>query len=115
MRAQLTSPATRQSPKVYSVSPDGERFLLPPPSRHRTEFLRLKRLADQHRKAGREVVVVVGLGFVGAVMAAVVADSRDRTTGKPGKFVIGMQRPSPRSFWKIPLLSRGESPIKADD
>jgi len=49
------------------------------------------------------------------VMAAIVADSVDPETGKPGKFVIGCQRPSPRSYWKIPLLSRGESPVKAED
>jgi nucleotide sugar dehydrogenase len=98
-----------------SLSPAGERFLLPGPADYAREFTRLNKLADQHRRAGREIVVVVGLGFVGAVMAAVVADSRDKHTGRPGKFVIGMQRPSPRSFWKIPLLNRGESPIKAED
>jgi nucleotide sugar dehydrogenase len=47
-------------------------------------------------------------------MAAVVADSVGKD-GKPGKFVIGMQRPSPRSFWKIPLLNRGQAPVKAED
>jgi len=52
---------------------------------------------------------------VGAVMAGVVADSVDKKTGKPGKFVIGMQRPSTRSFWKIPLFNRGISPVKAED
>ena len=29
--------------------------------------------------------------------------------------MIGCQRPSPRSYWKIPLLNRGESPVKAED
>ena len=57
----------------------------------------------------------MGLGFVGAVMAAIVADATDKQTGKPAKFVIGCQRPSPRSYWKIPLLARGESPVKAED
>ena len=38
-----------------------------------------------------------------------------RLSGRPGKFVIGCQRPSPRSFWKIPLLNRGLSPVKAED
>jgi nucleotide sugar dehydrogenase len=99
---------------VYSVSPTGERFPLPTESDFRAEFRRLKRLADQHRKEGREVVVVVGVGFVGAVMAAVVADSVGKD-GKPGKFVIGMQRPSVRSFWKIALLNRGLSPVKSED
>lgn len=99
---------------AVSVSPEGESFPLPCPADYRREFVRLKKLALAHRAKGREIVVVVGLGFVGAVMAAVVADARDRA-GKPSKFVIGMQRPSPRSFWKIPLLNRGVSPVKAED
>jgi len=97
-----------------SVSPQGEKFPLPGPLDYRRELETLKKLAARQRKAGREVVVVVGLGFVGAVMAAVVADARD-AQGRSTKFVIGMQRPSPRSYWKIPLLNRGISPVKAED
>jgi UDP-N-acetyl-D-glucosamine dehydrogenase len=97
-----------------SISPTGEKFSLPTPDDYRKEFLRLRKLAEAQRKQGREVVVVVGLGFVGAVMAAVVADAKDKN-GKPTKFVIGMQRPSTRSFWKTPLLNRGISPVKAED
>ena len=97
-----------------SISPAGESFKLPTPADYKKEFARLQKLAAAQRKQGREVVVVVGLGFVGAVMAAVVADSTDEQ-GASGKFVIGMQRPSPRSFWKIPLLNRGISPVKAED
>jgi len=48
-------------------------------------------------------------------MAAVVADSVDKETGEPNKFVIGMQRPSTRSFWKIPLFNKGISPMSAED
>jgi nucleotide sugar dehydrogenase len=70
---------------------------------------------SQARAEGQEVVVVMGLGFVGAVMAAIVADSTDRATGKPGKLVIGCQRPSTRSYWKLPLFNRGVSPVKAED
>jgi nucleotide sugar dehydrogenase len=57
----------------------------------------------------------MGVGFVGAVMAAIVADTVDKKSGKPTKFVIGCQRPSVRSYWKIPLLNRGISPVKAED
>jgi UDP-N-acetyl-D-glucosamine dehydrogenase len=98
-----------------SVSPAGESFDIPAPEAFGPEFDRLKALADQARSEGMEVVVVMGVGFVGAVMAAIVADTVDKTTGKPNKFVIGCQRPSPRSYWKIPLLNRGESPVKAED
>ncbi|HEV8199288.1 MAG TPA: UDP binding domain-containing protein [Candidatus Polarisedimenticolia bacterium] len=99
----------------YSVSPDGEKFPLPTPDDFQKEFARLEGLTAAERAKGREIVVVVGVGFVGAVMAAVVADSTDKTTGQAGKFVIGMQRPSTRSYWKIPLLNRGLSPVKSED
>ena len=98
----------------FSISPTGEKFALPSPGQYQTEFAKLKKLADRQRKEGREIVVVVGVGFVGAVMAAVIADATD-SKGQPSKFVIGVQRPSTRSFWKIPLLNRGVSPVKAED
>lgn len=97
-----------------SISPAGEKFDLPKQSEYAAEFRRLKKLADKARKEGKEVVVVMGVGFVGAVMAAIVADTEDKK-GKPSKFVIGCQRPSTRSFWKIPMLNRGVSPVKAED
>lgn len=97
-----------------SISPAGEKFELPKQSEYAAEFRRLKKLADKARKEGKEVVVVMGVGFVGAVMAAIVADTEDKK-GKPSKFVIGCQRPSTRSYWKIPLLNRGVSPVKAED
>ncbi len=99
----------------FSISPDGEKFPLPAEADYAEEFKRLEKIVAEERQHGREIVVVVGVGFVGAVMAAVVADTVDKKTGKPSKFVIGMQRPSPRSFWKIHYLNRGVSPVKAED
>jgi nucleotide sugar dehydrogenase len=98
----------------YSYSPTGEKFPLPGQEDYLKEFERLKELVRNQRALGREIVLVVGLGFVGAVMAAVVADAQDGK-GNPTKFVIGMQRPSTRSFWKIPLINRGLSPISTED
>jgi nucleotide sugar dehydrogenase len=100
---------------TVSTSPSGEAFPLPVEADYAAEFERMRALAEQARAEGKEVVVVMGVGFVGAVMAAIIADTVDRTTGESGKFVIGCQRPSPRSFWKIPLLNRGEAPVKAED
>lgn len=100
---------------TYSISPDGEKFPLPNEADYAAEYQRLERIVAEQRRQGREIVVVVGVGFVGAVMAAVVADTVDKKTGKPNKFVIGMQRPSPRSYWKIHYLNRGVSPVKAED
>lgn len=78
------------------------------------EMTRLEILADKARKENKEIVVVMGLGFVGAVMAAIVADTKD-VNGNYTKFVIGCQRPSSRSYWKIPMINRGEAPVKAED
>jgi nucleotide sugar dehydrogenase len=99
----------------YSVSPAGEKFELPKSADYAAELQRLETLVKAARSEGKEIVVVMGVGFVGAVMAAIIADTVDKKTGKPSKFVIGCQRPSTRSYWKIPLLSRGQSPVKAED
>ena len=100
---------------AFSVSPEGERFPLPETSDYEREFHRLKKLVSEQRLKGREIVVVMGVGFVGAVMAGVIADSVDKASGESTKFVIGMQRPSPRSYWKIPYINRGIAPVKAED
>lgn len=98
----------------YSVNPAGEKFTLPRAADYEAERQRIEQLVNRARNEGKEVVVVMGLGFVGAVMAAIVADTIDED-GRPTKFVIGCQRPSTRSFWKIPMLQRGQSPVKAED
>ena len=98
----------------WSTNPAGEKFPLPEEKDYQLEFIRIKELADRAREKGQEVVVVMGAGFVGAVMAAVVASTRDND-GKFSKFVIVCQRPSTRSYWKIPMLNRGVSPVKSED
>ena len=99
----------------FSISPSGEKFRIPGEMDYAEENARLINLATQARASGKEIVVVMGVGFVGAVMAAIIADTIDKKMGQPSKFVIGCQRPSTRSFWKIPLLNRGLSPVKAED
>jgi UDP-N-acetyl-D-glucosamine dehydrogenase len=97
-----------------SVNPDGERFELPGIQEHKRELEKLEKLAQRAHESHREVVVVLGLGFVGTAMAAVIADTLDQE-GNPSKFVVGVQRPSARSYWKIPMLNTGKTPIKAED
>jgi len=99
----------------YSMSPEGEKFAIPKEDEYTAEFERMESMAEAARSQGKEIVVVMGVGFVGAVMAAIIADTVDKMTGKANKFVIGCQRPSTRSYWKIPLLNRGISPVKAED
>ena len=98
-----------------SISPEGEIFTLPQEDDYKKEYERLAAIVKEEREKGHEIIVVMGLGFVGAVMAAVVADSVDKGTKESNKFVIGMQRPSPRSYWKIPLFNKGISPVNAED
>ena len=100
--------------KSFSVSPNGEKYEIPGKEDYSAEYQRIEKLADQARNQGKEIVVVMGVGFVGAVMAAIIADSRDEN-GNYSKFVIGCQRPSVRSYWKIPMLNKGLSPVKAED
>ena len=117
--------------ETTSTAPSGEQFPLPTPADEAAELRRLQNLAAEHRKQNHEIVVVMGVGFVGAVMAGIIADSvrkpgKEMGTdfksvpislppGQPGKFVIGVQRPSTRSYWKIPLLNRGVAPVEAED
>ena len=102
---------TNRTPEQsISTSPSGEEFILPLPEDYTREFEKLQQSVDEQRAAGRQIVVVMGVGFVGAVMAGVVADAVDAASGASPYFVIGMQRPSVRSFWKIPYLNQGRSP-----
>lgn len=100
--------------QLISISPDGIKYPLPKEEDYKNEIDRIEKLVAKARKKGLEIVVVMGLGFVGSVMAAIVADTTGKN-GKSGKFVIGMQRPSTRSYWKIPKLNEGISPVKAED
>lgn len=100
---------------IFSFSPSGEKFPVPGKQDYQSEKERIAKLVTQARTEGKEIVVVMGVGFVGAVMAAIIADTTDKVTGNSSKFVIGCQRPSLRSYWKIPMLNRGESPVKAED
>ena len=99
----------------YSTCPSGEKFPLPRDNEYADEFAKMQKLVEKQRLKNREIVVVMGVGFVGSVMAGVVADSVDPESGQPTKFVIGMQRPSTRSFWKILYLNRGIAPVEAED
>ena len=73
---------------IISISPTGESFEIPQAEQYDAEFSRVESLAQAARAEGKEIVVVMGVGFVGAVMAAIIADTVDKETGQPSKFVI---------------------------
>lgn len=94
----------------YSVSPDGIKYRIPTREELKAELASISEIVEDQRAMGREIVTVMGLGFVGAVMAAVVADAKDSPY-----FVLGYQRPSKRSYWKIPYINSGKPPVSAED
>lgn len=63
----------------------------------------------QHN-AGKKVVVVQGLGFVGSVMSLVVANALTEEYA-----VVGIDLPTPTSWWKIQSINDGIFPVVADD
>ncbi|HOD18215.1 MAG TPA: nucleotide sugar dehydrogenase [Candidatus Cloacimonadota bacterium] len=97
-----------------SIAPDGTEYLLPNEEENAKEREILKRITEEQRALGRKIVAVQGLGFVGCVMATVVADAVD-AEGKPLYFVHGQQRTSKRSFWKIPIINKGIPPVNSSD
>ncbi len=101
--------------ETVSICPAGDAYPLPTGKDFQTEYDRLKIIIAEQRLLGREIVVVMGVGFVGSVMAGVVADAVDKETDDPKYFVIAMQRPSVRSFWKIPYIRSGLCPVEAED
>ena len=106
--------ATKKEEIRYSASPSGDQYPIPQKQDYEIELKRVESLVNKAKKEKKEIVVVMGLGFVGAVMAAIVADTKD-AKGKHSKFVVGCQRPSARSYWKIPMINEGVSPVKAED
>ncbi len=53
-------------------------------------------------------IVVIGMGYVGIPAAALLADVE-------GHEVVGLQRRSKRSGWKIDVLNSGKSPFEGDE
>lgn len=97
-----------------SKAPDGTEYKLPDAAMDAREIEELDRITAEQREIGRQIVAVQGLGFVGCVMAAVIADAVG-PGGRPFYFVHGVQRPSTRSYWKVPRLNEGVTPVDAED
>ncbi len=100
--------------KKISVSPEGKEYQLPTNEETLKENKILEEITKKNREKGRKIVTVQGMGFVGCVMAAVVADATDEN-GEPYYFVHGHQRPSARSFWKVPVINEGIAPVSSSD
>ena len=97
-----------------SLAPDGTEYHLPSEEQSKIEREEILRITEEQRKLGRKIVTVQGLGFVGCVMAVVIADAVDKN-GEPIYYVHGHQRPSKRSFWKVPVINTGIPPVNSSD
>ncbi|MDA9355723.1 nucleotide sugar dehydrogenase [Gammaproteobacteria bacterium] len=62
------------------------------------------------RNAGKKVIVVQGLGFVGAVMSLVCANALTEEYA-----VIGVDLANEKTYWKIKSINDGVFPLIADD
>lgn len=62
------------------------------------------------KNTGKKVIVVQGLGFVGAVMSIVCANALTEEYA-----VIGIDLPSPESYWKIRSINEGNFPVISSD
>lgn len=62
------------------------------------------------KNEGKKVVVVQGLGFVGAVMSLVCANAITEDYA-----VIGVDLPNEKNYWKIKSINDGVFPLIADD
>lgn len=90
----------------YSINPDTNRqYLIPSIIDDRKNIDNfLSRFPD------RKVVVVQGLGFVGAVMSIVCANAEGEDYA-----VVGIDLPTPGSYWKICEINAGKFPIRSSD
>jgi nucleotide sugar dehydrogenase len=96
----------KEKPKQESISPlTGKQYSIP-------ETIDDKAGIDSFvaLHPGKKVVVVQGLGFVGSVMSLVVANALTEEYA-----VIGIDLPTPFSFWKIQSINEGIFPVIADD
>lgn len=94
---------------LSSIAPDGVSFAVPSAEEIGAQFAEIER-----RAAGRKVVVVQGLGFVGSAVAAVIAAART-PAGEPAYFVIGVDLATEGSYWKIARVNEGRAPIASPD
>ena len=92
--------------QIVSINPNnGKKYIIP-------EQLDDKAGIDAflERNTGKQVIVVQGLGFVGAVMSLVCANALTEEYA-----VIGVDLPRPYTYWKIQSINEGKFPIIASD
>ena len=75
------------------------------------DFFELENFANEQK---RPVVVIQGLGFVGAAMAAAVSQA-SQSDGSPLYTVIGVELDSPDGRAKVSAVNEGRAPLVSTD
>tara|TARA_B100000609_G_scaffold193856_1_gene185723 strand:- start:463 stop:1959 length:1497 start_codon:yes stop_codon:yes gene_type:complete len=92
--------------KKFSVSPlTNKSFQIP---KNNDDSVGLNEFLSHNKE--KKIIVVQGLGFVGAVMSLVCANAIHEDYA-----VIGIDLASQESFWKIKSINEGDFPLIADD
>ena len=97
-----------------SFCPEGNPYFIPDNSDLKREFAQLCKDCENARKAGSQITVVVGLGFVGSAVAAVLSGARS-SGNVPTHMVIGLDLASAEAFWKIGKMNAGKAPFESPD
>jgi len=95
--------------REVAIAPDGAAYALPDDAQRLAMLRRAEALA-----AKGPTVVVQGLGFVGAAVAAAVAAVRT-PEGTPRYQVVGVDLPTPGGYWKVARLNEGTCPFDSPD
>lgn len=93
---------------MKSISPFGDQIEYFPDNDE--EINKIKTFINNSRKN----VVIQGLGFVGAAMAAALSSARDSNGGCLYN-VIGVDLPDEKNFWKISLVNSFKPPVVSTD
>ena len=99
---------------IKSIAPDGNEYIIPSQEEFHSQFDIISREAKLKRGQGKQIVAVQGLGFVGSAVAGAIAGAKD-TSGDFSFFVIGIDLPTPESYWKVAKLSEGSAPFESPD
>ena len=92
--------------KEYSVNPFNQKKYLIPSNISDKKNIDSFLLINKNKK----IICVQGLGFVGAVMSLVCANSKNNEY-----VVIGIDLPNKDNLWKINSLNEGHFPIESSD
>lgn len=99
----------------FSKSESGQVFPIPATqTEYEQERLRLMAKIAIQKALQRKIVVNVGIGYIGTANIAAAANAKD-AAGNPAYFVIGYQRPSVHSSWKINIMNQGLPTITTAD